>query len=194
MPPPPSECVVPPAPAALPATVQLLIVSVPKLSTPPPKLLVLETTLPPVTVRPLRDTTRLRFCDQIWPIRKTRSALLPLIVRLPAPGPLMATGLVMLRAPPVSVMVWGPEGKLNWMVSLLPKGLVVLIWPALAALRLLPEASLAVPPELTSRIASRRSSVGATPETVSARLLTVRVAGASRPSSASSRGRTRRLG
>ena len=80
-----------------------------------------ETALPRETVRPLMATTKPGFGDQSWPTRRTRIALLPLMVRLAAPGPVTVTLRVRFRALPVSVMVWGPEGKLNWMVSLLPR-------------------------------------------------------------------------
>src|SRR5436305_1570527 len=75
---------------------------------------------PPAMVRPLIATTRLGLGDQIWPTTKTRSLLLPLTVRIVGPGPLMVSARVMASAPPVSVMVCGPDGRPNWMVSLLP--------------------------------------------------------------------------
>src|SRR5919204_5881902 len=174
MPPPPL------APAVLPRKVQLFTASVPELYRPPPKLLLPETALPSAIVRPLRVTVRPAKT------RKARLAWLPLRVRLAAPGPVMVTLRVRFRAPPVSVRVWGPVGRPNWMVSLLPR--VPETCARSAVLRPL------VLPLLTTPTASRRLRVPSVCEVSSARVLTVSTAGASRCSSASSRGTPRRPG
>src|SRR5579862_793075 len=97
----------------------------------------------------------------------------------------MVRFLVIDRTPPVSLMVCGPDGRANWMVSLLPR--VPLTW----AFSVVDSDRPSVP--LTTATASRR--VRALSEVVlSAVLLTVSTAGARRSSSASRIGRNGRNG
>src|SRR5579859_7609695 len=137
-----------------------------------------ELALPPVRFRPLMAATRLRFCDV--PIAKMRFEPLPLIERLPGPGPTIDMGREIDRAPPVSVMVCEPDGRLNWIVSFDPSEPLTCACSADVSDR------PSVPS--TTMIASR--SVSADPALVlSARLLTMRTAGAWRSSSDSNCGR-----
>src|SRR5262249_3655757 len=101
-----------------------------------------------------------------WPTWKTRPALLPLRVRLAAPGPVTVTLRGRVRAPPVSLMVPRLRPGSNWMVSLLAAC-------ATASRRL------------------RKLSAGVVS---SARVLTIKTAGARRSSRASTRSTKRRPG
>src|SRR6266478_521995 len=83
---------------------------------PPPLMVVLVEPLaePLLIVRPLRVTDFVDFATS-----NTCEALLPLTVKLLAPGPVMVTLWLMSSSPLVSVMVWPSRPGAKTMVSLL---------------------------------------------------------------------------
>src|SRR5262249_3868868 len=102
----------PPRPpeAELLVSMQLLTVSADQFSmAPPPRP---SGATPFVIVRPLSVT--LTPLDCVWPTWNTREVGLPLIVRVPAPGPAMVRLCVMTNSPLVRVMVpFRPGGNMG---------------------------------------------------------------------------------